>query len=262
MPNDKKLSISIVNFQSENFIGECLASIFKHLPAENLEIIIVNNDEKENLEEIKKIFPEVKIIDHKKNVGFGAGHNLGAEKAEGDLLLFLNPDAELAGDIKPIIDLFKNEKIGAAGPRLLDGHGQIQKWSAGVETSLWDILKNNLGIPESRKIWNSKKTREVGWVSGAALFVRRDLFEKISGFDEKFFMYYEDEDLCQRIREAGKKVIYFPQVEMKHWGSKSVGGKKTQKKYFFESQEYYFQKHLGKWQALALKILRKAVLGI
>lgn len=262
MLNDKKLSISIVNFRSENFIEKCLASVFKYFPAQELEVIIVNNDEKENLEEIKKTFPEIKIIDHKKNVGFGAGHNLGAKEAKGEIILFLNPDAELEGYVEPVINLLKDEKVGIVGPRLLDSRGKTQKWSAGMETSLGGILKNNFGFPAGRYIWKSKKNKSAGWVSGTALFIKKNLFEEIGGFDENFFMYYEDEDLCKRVREAGKKVVFSPEVEVRHLGGKSAICKKTQKKYFYESQDYYFQKHLGGWQLVALKFLRKIILGV
>lgn len=262
MPNNKKLSISIVNFKSKDFIEKCLVSVFEKIKSIDFEIIIVNNDESEDLAEIQEKFPEIKIVDHKINVGFGAGHNLGAKEAQGEILFILNPDTEILDDMSPAVRLFDNEKIGVVGPCLITEDGKVQKWSVGVETSIGDILKNNLGIPESGKLWKSQKTKEAGWVSGAALFIRKNLFDELGGFDKNFFMYYEDEDLCKRVREAGKKVIYFPAVKVRHWGSKSVQGKKTQKKYFYEAQEYYFKKHLGKLQTGILKILRKIILGV
>lgn len=261
MPNNKKLSISIVNFQSKDFIEKCLASVFEKNKNIDLEVIIVNNDENEDLKEIQKKFPEIRIIDHKKNIGFGAGHNLGAKEAQGGILLFLNPDAEIIDSITPILGLFDDEEVGIAGPCLITEKGKIQKWSVGLESSLGGILRNNLGIPKSRKLWESNKTRKVDWVSGAAFFIKRDLFKELGGFDENFFMYYEDEDLCKRARTAGKKVVYFPAVKVKHWGGKSMPERKTQKKYFYKAQEYYFKKHLGNFRTRMLKILREIILG-
>lgn len=258
-----KLSISIINFQSESFIEECLASVFTHLADLDFEVIVVNNDEKENLENVRKNFPKVKIIDHKRNVGFGAGHNLGAKKAEGEILLFLNPDTELLESITPIMEFFeKNKNIGIAGPRLLSGDGKIQPWIAGKETNLWNVVKNNFGISSGKKIWKSTRRKKTHWITGAAFFIRKSLWDNLGGFDENFFMFFEDEDLCKRARKAGSAVVYFPEVKAKHFGGRSTKDKEKQKEWYYKSQEYYFQKHLGRWQTLALKILRKAVLGV
>lgn len=263
MLNDKKLSISIVNFQSESFIGECLASVFKFISPEDAEVIIVNNDEKENLEEIKKRFPEIRITDHKKNVGFGAGHNLGAKEARGELILFLNPDVELIEDVSPIIRLFENnKKIGIVGPQLLTDGEEIQSWIAGNETSLWNVLRNNTRTSSSKKIWKSPRRREAHWVTGAALFIRRSLWEKLGGFDENFFMFFEDEDLCKRARKIGRTVVFSPEVKARHSCGRSTKDKKMQKEWYYKSQDYYFQKHLGRWQTKILKILRKVFLGV
>lgn len=258
-----KLSISIVNFQSESFIEKCLASVFKYLENLDFEVIVVNNDASENLEEVKRNFPEVKIVNHKKNVGFGAGHNLGAKEAKGEIILFLNPDAELTNNVVPIIKLLEsNKSVGIAGPCLLADNGEIQAWSAGKETSLWGLIRNNLGMSPSKKFWKSAKRKEVHWVSGSALFIGRSLFEELSGFDESFFMFFEDEDLCKRAREKGSKVAHVPEVRIRHACGRSTKDKKLQKEWYYKSQEYYFQKHLGRWQALALRILRKAILGV
>lgn len=253
MLNKIKLSFIVVNYQSERYLKKCLASLFNKVKNIDFEIIIVNNN-KNDLMGIKN----AKIINLKRNMGFGKANNIGAKKASGDFLCFLNPDTLLISEnIKQIIEEFENNReIGAIGPRVLNKFNKAQIWSAGTEANLWDLIKNNLGIKKSRQIWESETKKEAGWVTGAALFLPRQLFLKLKGFDEKFFLYFEDVDLCKRIRRLGKKIIYFPEIKIKHWGGKSSPNKSEQKKEYYKSQDYYFKKHYGKTISWIVKILR------
>lgn len=224
------------------------------------EIIIVNNDKKESLMEIKKNFPEIKILKQKKNFGFGPACNLGAKNATGELLFFLNPDAEIiSGQLQDIFIEFLNEKIGVLGCKIITKSEQVQPWSAGVEKNLKDLFKNNLGIKRSKKIWESQKKITADWVAATAMFIRRDLFQRLGGFDEKFFMYFEDVDLCRRVQKTGKKIIYFPGLTVMHSGGSSFENKKNQKKHYYLSQEYYFKKHRSYWESAIVKILGRAL---
>lgn len=260
--NGRKYDISIIipNYKSEVYLKNNLESVYGWInPQINGEIIIVNNDESEDLEKIKKEFPNVGIINHKKNVGFGAACNLGAKTAKGRYLLFLNPDCEIiskkAGKI--INEMESDGNIGILGGQLIDGNGKIQKWCAGAEANLLNLFRNNLGFSKSCDIWKNKAKIEADWVSGTAMFLKKELFEKICGFDENFFMYFEDMDICRRIRKDGKKIIYFPEFKIKHLGGRSYKNEKIQKKHYYDSQEYYFEKHCGKIQASMLKFARK-----
>ncbi len=261
MQNSKKLSVIIVNFRSEHYLHKCLASVYNALAFIDPEIIIVNNDPEAGLEEIAKIFPQAKIISHQKNSGFGAASNLGAQNAQGEYLFFLNPDTEISGDLSGNPQNFfkelSDERTGIVAPRLLDGNGKTQEWSVGAEVGLWDIIRNNLGFPKSKKIWESSEKIDVDWASGAALLIKKDLFGRAGGFDEKFFMYFEDMDLCRRVRQKNKRIVYFPDFKVKHFCGGSATGKKEQKESFYRSQDYFFEKHLGKTQTVFLKILRK-----
>lgn len=242
LPIGRELSIIIVNYRSEQYLKSCVASLYnklKNIP--DKEVIIVNNDEKEELTEIAAKFPSINIINHQKNIGFGAANNRGAGKARGKYLLFLNPDAEITDkNFIDILDKFKeNQEVGVIGPRLVMESGETQWWCAGKEFNLWRLIKNNLGIIESRKIWENESEIFADWVSGAALSVRKEIFEKIGGFDEKFFMYFEDEDLCKRIRKCGHKVLYYPKIKVLHKGGKSRQSFLRQKIQFFRSLFYY-----------------------
>lgn len=257
-PGNKQLSIIIVNFQSEHNLEGCIASIYNKLSFSNKEIIIVNNDKGETLEMIKSKFPEIKIVESGKNIGFGRANNLGARNAEGKFLLFLNPDARILSEkMEAVFEEFnKDGNLGAIGARLVTKEGKIQEWSAGEKIDLFDILRNNLGFPKNKKIWTSPNKREVAWVAATALFIRRSLFEKIDGFDEKMFMYFEDIDLCTRIIGLGYKVLYFPNFSVLHLGGESYKNRKDQKRHYYASQGYYFKKHCSKPEYYAIKMLK------
>ena len=218
----------------------------------------MNNDE----ELLKNEFisnPKIKIINNGRNVGFGAANNIGAKFAQGDILFFLNPDTEimLINDRK-ILPLFtENEKLGIIGAQLRSSNNEIEKWSAGSKISLFNLVRNNLGWPVSQKFLFQQKPTGVDWVSAAALFIRRDVFEKVGGFDESFFMYFEDMDLCRRVAETQKEVMYFPKITVKHYGGESYLNKKKQKKDYYFSQKYYFRKHRNIFEWLIIKIASK-----
>jgi GT2 family glycosyltransferase len=251
MENRIELSIIIVNYQSVGYLKKCVASVFDKAKNISFEIIVVNNSE-----DVINEISDIKIINSKENLGFGKGQNLGVKNASGEILWLLNADTEvLSGDIQGIIR--EAQEKGVVGPKLLDNSGRAQSWSAGVEPTIWDLIKNNLGLKASRKVWQSPKKREADWVSGTSLFIRKDVFQKLGGFDEKFFMYFEDIDLCKRAREAGYKVIYFPEFIIRHFGGKSFENSALQKKYYYQSQDYYFEKHFGKFQSGLVKLLRK-----
>jgi GT2 family glycosyltransferase len=237
------LSFIIVNYQSEKYLKNCLSSIKEKILNLNYEIIVVNNS---GIRLEVEPPGEVRVMNTGKNVGFGAANNIGTKEAKGEILCFLNPDTEIiSSNINDLLGEFgKDDKLAIIGPRLLTGDNEVQQWSAGAEVTLWDIVLNNFGIKRSKKIWESPGKIGCAWVSGAAMFIQKEVFEKIGGFDENFFMYFEDIDLCKRVRLAGYKVLYFPEFTIKHFGGKSFGiDKKKQKRYYRKSQWRYFKKY-------------------
>jgi GT2 family glycosyltransferase len=258
--SNKKISIIIVNYNSETFLKKCLASIYAKLENRNdFEIIIVNNDQKEKLEFVTENYPHIKIMNQDKNLGFGAGNNAGTKIAEGEIFLFLNPDTEIISEnISAVLSLFeKNQKLGAVGAKIITPEGFVQKWSAGFEATLLSLIGNNLNIIRSKKIWESKVPQKTEWVSGTAIFIRKKLFFHLNGFDEKFFMYFEDMDFCKRARKEGYQILFYPNFIIKHESGKSYEQKKQQKKDYHLSQEKYFKKHHGKIKFFIFKILKK-----
>lgn len=260
MGKEKQLSFIIANYRSRNYLDKCLRSLKNNAKGFSFEIVIVNEDEDNlNIGDFGGL--EIKIININKNAGFGKSVNIGSREAMGRYFCFLNPDTLLVSEnINAIINEFERKgTIGIIGPKIISEKNQAQWWSAGKDATLLDLIGNNIGFQRSKKIWESKEKIPCDWVSGAALFIRRELFQKLGGFDENFFMYYEDIDLCRRAKKIGSEVIYFPAVEIRHFGGKSFpkSADGLQKKYFYNSQDYYFKKHFGRKTAFITRLLRK-----
>jgi len=252
----KKISIIIVNFRSDQYLQKCIASLYIFEKKEEFEIIIVNNDAKERLKKIKNSYPEIIVINNHRNKGFGQAINLGVKKAQGEILLFLNPDTELVEDIfSKIENEFLIEKnVAVISPRVVEKNGIKQEWLFGKKFNLWRLLINNL-IGDSEKDTLQKK--EVDWVSGASMFVRKKDFLAVDGFDETFFLYLEDMDLCLKLKKLNKKTIYLPEIKTKHFGGGSSIEEEERKKHYYTSQDYYFKKHFGFFQASLVRLFRK-----
>jgi GT2 family glycosyltransferase len=254
-----KLSFVIVNYRSEKYLEKCLDSLHGSNISFEYEVIVVHND---NNEAPKINHERVSVLDCKNNLGYAKANNLGAKIAKGEIICFLNPDTLIATDQRTwqqLLETFENEDIAAIGPKLLiDFKNQTpQPWSAGKIITPTSIILNNLGLISSKKVWESSLPVNADWVSGASLFVRKPIFEKLEGFDENFFMYFEDVDLCKRILQLDKKVLYYPQLAIFHHGGKSSSSNQLQKQQYYQSQDYYLSKHFGKSAAKFLSWLRK-----
>lgn len=255
----KALSVIVVNYKSRAFLEKCISSVFKNVKEIAFEVILINNDaESISFSSDFSQKMDVKVINSGKNIGFGKACNAGSKKAKGEVLLFLNPDAEIATkNIKLLLDQFSNNpKLGIIGPKLLAAENRAQEWSAGKEVTLPMLIKNNLGFTAGKKIWESTEKVSCAWVSGAAMFIRKSLFERLQGFDEDFFMYFEDIDLCLRARQVGSDVVYYPNFKVKHLSGKSFIDKSVQKKYYYTSQDHYFQKHFSWFVVFLVRTLR------
>ncbi|MFC1645400.1 glycosyltransferase family 2 protein [Patescibacteria group bacterium] len=254
----KELSFIIVNYRSEKYLEKCVHSILNKVSNLDFEIIIVNNDKKRldisDFESIEDIF----IKEVNKNIGFGKACNLGAADANGDVLCFINPDTELlSGNIKDLVaQLGKESSIGVIGPRIVEKAGQVQLWSAGKKPSIQELLRNNIGFARHKEVEVFDMESHVDWITGAAMFINKEVFTSAEGFDEGFFMYFEDVDLCLRVKRLGKDVRLFPGVEFLHVGGGSISSLLNQKKQYYISQEYYFQKHFSKAHKYLIRLMR------
>jgi GT2 family glycosyltransferase len=249
-----KFSIIIVNYKTKDLTANCINSVIEKFNNFDYEIIIIDNASSDgSLEEINKIFFEkIKIIKNDSNIGFGPANNKAAKIANGDYLFFLNSDTILeSGDLGEIDGYFKkNKNVGIIGPQLILQNGKHQPYSNGSFPSLFNVLFQKFNKDCHNEI------SEADWVSGAALIIRKEIFLKLKGFDENFFMYFEDIDLCKLTKNLGYKVIYFPRFIVKHLLGQSQSNFYKRKNDYFISQDYFFKKHYGILAMIILKILR------
>lgn len=195
-----------------------------------------------------------KIIVNPKNIGFGAGNNRGIPYAQGEYVLFLNSDTLVTeGALNRLVD-FGNQHpdIGVIGPRLLNSDGSLQfscrrfpNLGAGFfrNTPLGRLFPNNRYTRNYlMNDWGHDSERDVDWLSGAALMIRRTLLGKLDGFDERFYMYCEDVDLCYRAHKEGWRVTYFPYAEIYHRIGRSSDKVPTRMTWFFHQSMYLFYK--------------------
>jgi GT2 family glycosyltransferase len=253
-------SIVIVNYKSASRLSRLLST----LPSQHdgFSIIIVNNDPSES-RVLSKLSERLGflLIETGGNIGFAAGGNIGALAATGDIIGFLNPDMRWR-DVRPhaLHTLFDTEPhTGIIGLGLTDETGIPEVWSFGNDPSLHELLKNNL-LPRNNS--NETPTTTTDWVSGGALFIRKNLFQKLSGFDERFFLYFEDADLCLRARAEGATVRRIADMPIIHAGGKSQTSAAVQKRHFYTSQSNYFKKHRPSWEYVILRVLRFFRYGI
>jgi hypothetical protein len=273
LENQRHCSIIIVTYRSSLSIGACLKPL---LDALDFEVIVVDNDSKDGTVAIvERAFPSVKVIALKENPGFGRGCNIGVAASSGSYLVFLNPDAIASPcALKNIIDFFEEHpKAGVVGARLVDLVGQPLQ-SMGDRPSLlrlvldkaiaWfakrvgpqGLLRMLIG-KVSTKFRLPSESELVPWVSGAALCCRRSTWEEIGGFDEKFFLYYEDVDLCLRASHVGWEVWHVPDAVVQHQSGASFGGDiNMQKTIYYANQNYFFRKHCGPLTARVLEFFQ------
>ncbi|MEK9151202.1 MAG: glycosyltransferase [Patescibacteria group bacterium] len=253
------ISLIFVNYRSAQYLAAALRSLFSfERETDFFEVIVVNNDASESpvLQELRRASPFI-LIENDRNSGFGSGGNLGARQARGRILGFINPDVLWAGVLlSDIIRLFDEErKIGILGMALLDADQHPEAWSAGLEPSLVTLFRNNI-FPSGQAVWRKDGLSFPDWVSGGALFIRSALFSEIGGFDERFFLYYEDVDLCTEARKRGFSVARHSSLPLVHLGGRSNLSPGLQKKHFYDSQKKYFDKRRPAWEGKALRFLR------
>ncbi|NTW13855.1 MAG: glycosyltransferase family 2 protein [Candidatus Moranbacteria bacterium] len=255
-----ELSIVIVNFKSADMLSKALGALLFGVEKDWVEIVIVNNDPLDD-DAIRRLGASyrVRIISLPENRGFGAASNVGVYATRGRIIGFLNPDTFLSsGSLKSITRYFADKpKVGIVGAGLISRDNRPERWSAGRGASFFVVLANKLRLTRSRIGENQDGAIPVDWVSGAAMFMRRDLFDALHGFDENFFLYFEDMDLCIRARQAGFDVVRFSDPSFLHHGGGSMPSTDEQRRRYFESQEMYFLKHRPYWEVMLLRSFRR-----
>lgn len=214
-----ELSIIIVTWNTADITYKCVSTIKRHLHRFNYEIIIVDNGSEDNTIIKLSKFNDIKIIENKSNLGFSKANNIGVKIAKGDYLLFLNSDMELLDDslIKMYRYISKNKNIGAIGPQFLNIDLTPQA-SVFPKQSITNAFKEFfLGQNTYSKYLPDTKIATSVWaISGGAFMVKTSFFKKIGMWNEKYFFYYEDLDLCRAIHKNNRTIIYYPKCKVIH----------------------------------------------
>jgi GT2 family glycosyltransferase len=257
------VSILLVNYNGIDVVLDCLRSLQQHLHTVSYEVIVVDNNSQDGSPDlIAQQFPQVRLLRLPENLGFGAGNNAAAKIARGEFLLLLNTDTQLISDILPsLVGVMKERpEVGIVGPKLLNPDGSLQlstAWEIGIRGEYKTLQQHRqYASPKSKAaiMQRFEVAREVDVVVGAALFIRRAVFDQLNGFDEHFFMYCEESDLCQRAREWGWKVLYTPDVALIHVRGHSITKLSDRMAIEYRrSQLYYYQKHRPQWEQAVLR---------
>lgn len=267
-----RLSIIIVNWNSVDFLKKCLPTI----PSRpDFEIIVVDNaSTKDNLDQLIQQFSPVKLIRNRKNYGFGRANNIGLGQSRGEYVLFLNPDTEIIGDsLEKMIAKFESTpRAGLIGPKIIFPDGRLQpscRQFPTLASQLPILLKLHNIIPNFRPIaqyhmtnFDYQQTQEVNQLMGACLLTSRQLLDQIGGFDQNFWNYFEEVDLCYRFQKAGYKNIYYPDAVIKHHKGQSFAQLVSRQKAFNQSMSYYFTKNISKPQAAVIKLINPLSLSL
>ncbi len=223
------LSVIIVNYKTPEKVTACIDSIKNSDTGDlDLEIIVVDNKSNDDSEEIiLRKHPDIKFIKSERNLGMGGGNNLGARNSKGEFVLILNPDTLIKKD--SICKLYKhikeNEEVGAVGPKLLNPDKTLQYSCRRFPKALTPVFRRTFLKKIARsdldnflmKDFDHSITREVDWMLGSCLMVDLKAFESRDKiFDDKFFMYFEDTDLCRRVKKNNFKVVYLPEAVVIH----------------------------------------------
>jgi len=254
-----KLSIILViSFEKPKLVSEALASVFASDALFEYEVIVVDNASSEAAAALAPFRGRLKVIRNSENLGFTRANNRGAAEARGEYLLFLNSDTRVFPEAFSRLVAFADAhpEAGALGPLVLNGDLSFQL-SFGRPISLFsEFWQKAFASRAARRADPLRlKTREVGWVSGCCLLTRREYFPGGKVFDEAIFLYFDDSELCARLRKSGKKIFYFPEARIVHYGGASVRSLPARTAVEYRrSQLHVYRKHLPKWQLGVLKI--------
>ena len=266
------LSIIIITWNSEEFIEKCLRSIFDTKGSIDLEVIVVDNASQDGTTKIiEKFKPEVRLIVNQHNSGYAKGNNQGIEVSKGDYVLLLNPDVELKENcLKLMLDFLENHKdIDGSAPQLLNPDGSIQpscREFPDFSILLWEfsglgfLFQKNIILGRWRMGYSDfQSSREVDQPMASCLLLRRKVIQKIGAFDEQFPIFFNDVDLCYRIKKSGGKLYFLPEAKALHYKG---GSTRQAKPEMIISSHLSFFRFLSKYKTGVLNRILLYLSGI
>ena len=254
------LSIVIIHYKTPKLVQQCLASIYSEPIDLSFEVLVIDNASKDiELQRVIQKFSGVALQMNKTNIGFAAACNQAIRMCRGRYVWVLNPDTVVSpGDFLQLVSFMEaHPLVGACGPRLVYPNGELQLSCRKFPTLLTLVLRIfRLGPFICRPVrsylmadWDHASIKEVDWVIGGCMLLRREAIEQIGLFDEGFFMYYEDTDLCYRLKQKGWKVYYHSEVSVVHHHQRTSANLLPNRQSYIHAKSLWhlFHKHGLSW---------------
>ena len=254
-------SIIVLNYNTCELTLKCLESFAPALRRRGWQIIVVDNGSSDgSVEALQAQFPFAEIIRSERNLGFAGGNNLGLRQAAGDVVFLMNSDVLAAADtLQALAYQFEAQPdVGAISAGLRTTNGEAQAFAYGDDPTLTYLVRRGSRTLLRRgplHHWDIDQPIETEWVSGACVAVRRAVIERVGLLDERFQLYFEDNDWCLRIRQAGLKVIYDPRFTVTHLGGQSQPQRRVANQLYYQSMIKFYAKHYGAFKTMLLKCL-------
>lgn len=258
------VSVIIVNFNTTDLTRKCIDSIVRFSKEYSYEIILVDNSsEDRSIEQITHLYPTIITIFNKINLGFGAANNMGIQLAKGEFVFLLNSDTQLLSDaMKSFCEFMRaagNEQVAICGAELVNEKnlpvtsfgnfptlfGAFSAIGFRYFYSSYYLRKQAIGVANYNKL-----NKKVDFISGANLYIRASILQKIGVFDERFFLYFEETDLAYRIKKEGYILMVLPSVKIVHLeGGSSKGFNYQSYSYYYQSKQLFLKKRYGDFVA-------------
>lgn len=256
------VTIAVINWNTREMLAKCLKTLSDAQPLLSYEIRVIDNHSTDGSPQmVNRDFSEVELVENAGNLGFSAAANQALRQSAAKYVFILNSDTEIDNEaIEILVDFADHhQEAGVIGPALFNSDGSTQItgrnfpsfWDATMHAFLGVIWHNNPWSVRYKMLdWNRQSERIVDWVSGAAMFIRRDAAKEVNFFDETFFMYVEDLDFCYRLNKKNWKVYFCPQAKVVHHLGKSSEQSNTKMIVEFQKSMYrfYAKKYKGSWR--------------
>jgi N-acetylglucosaminyl-diphospho-decaprenol L-rhamnosyltransferase len=259
------LAVVVVNYNAGEYLSRCVASVFECAGGLTLDVLVVDNASRDgSARAAAGRQPRMRLIENPTNLGLSAAWNQGARETDAPWILFLNPDAEVwDGHLQGFVKVGEDRPdVALLGPVIRNPDGTIYESGRvfpGVGQAVGHAFlgpfapNNRFSRAYRQSTWDRSTEREVDWVSGACMLIRREAFDGVGGFDEAFWLYGEELDLCTRLRDAGWKVLATPELEILHEGGVSTGRSRRTHAMHSTSIYRYYRKHRAEgWRRATL----------
>ncbi len=262
----KKVAVVILNWNGLNLMKEFLPSVCTHTPADMADIVIADNGSTDgSIEWLKNQYPDITLIEMKKNHGYARGYNLAIEQLPHKYIVLLNSDVEATPNwLQPLLEYSEiHPEIGACQPKLLSYRNKDQFEYAGAAGGFLDkygypYCRGRIFFTVEKDLGQYDNPAEIFWATGACLFMRRDVYLQTGGLDESFFAHMEEIDLCWRVKLSGYKIMTIPDSRMFHLGGATLASTSSRKTYLnFRNNLLMLHKNLPRKEGRTILFFRR-----